>query len=938
MADNLPFGEVRPQARPVNAFIQPGQFQTGGVARPALLDQPAGLTSVRRASPGNVAGFNSFEQLADSLGPFLKASASLGQTAVVQYAKSQIDAGFYDELKNQRARAAQSLQLQAEDGAMEAGAQISALKKRDPEAAYLLNESNPFKLVGRRRALSILAKGEIDNIFEADLTSNAARLSSLAPGSPELVQRKVQLSQSVLTKYGLTGDEPEAVTYFNPGLNKAWDSYTSKHATLYSQQLKSSTIATATASMGQMLIEYAENGITFNGEVIDKANPAWIQLAGQLLTGELDKQLAMIGGVDRATALKEIREQLVGTYGRVPVLADALGMVRSGVPGSANRPVWGAAAPLEMLELRNRGNGAVLTQHENQQKGLEIQLDQIWQQGVGSMSESHPEYLQRLAEFRGTATGMGLRDVDGYLRRKVEAQRSVNSIIYAPDPFLEEDFGLTLDAKPNATFADPDEVQKLRLQAKAFAAGMPTRELQRSTYADLLKRIDKRAEEAGKITPGLQKAIDKAVLQDLGLPLIKPLVDAGKGKMNIFQTMLAQGQGVEAAAGTLGNAEVTAYTIRLNNLFLRNAETAIDAWRVKNPGATLTETTRNVLISGAIADTRKSQAYADAYKQLTGKKPGEVGAEIKGPGEKNEGKPGPNVRGVTRSAASSLPDTTARRYAVQPVLDGKWLREELVRYNQGKPASAELYELAKRGKTSTHRFMLEQLRFYPQLDPSGDIRRILRDEVRKSRQGNQISAANYEAVVGRAPFNPLAPGGWLMNILTPPAAAATMPPQAPAASQQRGGYTGGVAPVGIRESINTAAAQLGIRPVDLAAVISLETGGTFDKDIKGGEGGNYRGLIQFGRNEQRTYGYKPGMTFEQQVLGPVVRYLKARGVKPGHGVKEIYAAILTGNVANIAKGGLDWKDSFGTSVSKALPSLTKGGHYKNAVQFLGLYY
>lgn len=139
---------------------------------------------------------------------------------------------------------------------------------------------------------------------------------------------------------------------------------------------------------------------------------------------------------------------------------------------------------------------------------------------------------------------------------------------------------------------------------------------------------------------------------------------------------------------------------------------------------------------------------------------------------------------------------------------------------------------------------------------------------------------------------------------------------------------------GQRQSVITAARQLGIRPVDLAAVISLETGGTFAKDIRGGDGNRYRGLIQFGPTEQRTYGYRQGMSFEEQVLGPVVRYLKARGVRPGHTAKEVYAAILTGNVANIKDGGLDWKDSNGTSVRKALPSLTNGGHYQNAIRFL----
>jgi hypothetical protein len=166
----------------------------------------------------------------------------------------------------------------------------------------------------------------------------------------------------------------------------------------------------------------------------------------------------------------------------------------------------------------------------------------------------------------------------------------------------------------------------------------------------------------------------------------------------------------------------------------------------------------------------------------------------------------------------------------------------------------------------------------------------------------------------------------ILNALAPPAAAEPMFATASNPSIRSS--------IGQRASIINAAKQLGIRPVDLAAVISLETGGTFAKDIKGGDGGNYKGLIQFGPNERRTYGYRNNMSFEQQVLGPVVRYLKARGVKPGHGAKEIYAAILTGNVGNIADGGLDWADSNGTSVRKALPSLTKGGHYQNAVRFL----
>jgi len=133
-------------------------------------------------------------------------------------------------------------------------------------------------------------------------------------------------------------------------------------------------------------------------------------------------------------------------------------------------------------------------------------------------------------------------------------------------------------------------------------------------------------------------------------------------------------------------------------------------------------------------------------------------------------------------------------------------------------------------------------------------------------------------------------------------------------------------------AIRTTAQKLGVDPITLASVIHKES--TFRTNQKGGEGNNYQGLIQFGPTERRTYGYDPKQTFEEQVLGPVYRFLKDRGVKPGHGAKEIYAAILTGNVDTLRTNGLDRPDSNGTTVRNSLPNLTKGVDYKAAVRFM----
>ena len=137
------------------------------------------------------------------------------------------------------------------------------------------------------------------------------------------------------------------------------------------------------------------------------------------------------------------------------------------------------------------------------------------------------------------------------------------------------------------------------------------------------------------------------------------------------------------------------------------------------------------------------------------------------------------------------------------------------------------------------------------------------------------------------------------------------------------------------QSIVKSAKELGISPVALAAVIAQES--SFRPTVVSVDKATnkkYTGLIQFGPYEIAKYKIKPNMTFEEQMVA-VTSFLKDRGVRPGHGAKEIYAAIFTGNVSNLDKGGADWKDSNGTTVNKALPNLLEGGSkYKMAIDFL----
>ena len=129
-----------------------------------------------------------------------------------------------------------------------------------------------------------------------------------------------------------------------------------------------------------------------------------------------------------------------------------------------------------------------------------------------------------------------------------------------------------------------------------------------------------------------------------------------------------------------------------------------------------------------------------------------------------------------------------------------------------------------------------------------------------------------------------------------------------------------------------AAAKIGIKPEELAAIISFETKGTFDPDIVGGEKNKYRGLIQFGPPERRQFGVYPGQSFEDQ-MNSVVAYFKARGFKPGMGLLRAYATVLTGN----ANGNVHIRDVNQTSAFSAVQNQIGPGstHWQNALRFLG---
>jgi hypothetical protein len=155
------------------------------------------------------------------------------------------------------------------------------------------------------------------------------------------------------------------------------------------------------------------------------------------------------------------------------------------------------------------------------------------------------------------------------------------------------------------------------------------------------------------------------------------------------------------------------------------------------------------------------------------------------------------------------------------------------------------------------------------------------------------------------------------------------------AGPMRASMTGtGVAPVEQTNALVEVAGELGVSPIDLATIIGFETGGTYDPGVVGGEGGNYQGLIQFGVPERAAYGVVPGMSFEEQLRGPVKRYFQDRFAQAGMStqgatLEDLYTTVIAGNPG----ANRDARDSFGTSARSGVAKM--GPHRERAMQRFG---
>lgn len=98
--------------------------------------------------------------------------------------------------------------------------------------------------------------------------------------------------------------------------------------------------------------------------------------------------------------------------------------------------------------------------------------------------------------------------------------------------------------------------------------------------------------------------------------------------------------------------------------------------------------------------------------------------------------------------------------------------------------------------------------------------------------------------------------------------------------------------------IRQTADSIGANPLDLATLMSYETGGTFDPKQAGPttQWGQHRGLIQFGEPQAQQYGvdWDDPLNSQLGADGAIAKYFRSNGYEPGMGLLDMYSIVNAG--------------------------------------------
>ena len=290
----LPQGQLNPVAKPVSTFLNFEAERPAAPGQPSQLGSPKLVNIVQRGGGANVRGFNSFQQLAESL----KVATGAVDAGLQLYASNEYLSG-----KNEVLKAAHLANTQMLNAGEEYAKDNREVARANPVAGVLMDEANPFRRAGRMNQGSILLQKEIPAAFRQLWREQGDRLVQLDSASPEINKALAEATLKATGKYPIDEFSPGFQENVVPMINKYQEWFRDKQSTGRNDFLK----ATQADLIRKELFSLLWNGTTGTQE----QQMTLLTRAGGILH-ERTKDLGIPGDVPKikGEALVQLAQQL----------------------------------------------------------------------------------------------------------------------------------------------------------------------------------------------------------------------------------------------------------------------------------------------------------------------------------------------------------------------------------------------------------------------------------------------------------------------------------------------------------------------------------------------------------------------------------------------------------------------------------------------------
>ena len=721
-------GSLTPSARPVSNFLQ---FKNDGdpaqPSRPSQLGQVRGVNIIQRQSDRSIQGSNPIAELTEALKPL---------TQLYDYGAEYYASNQYKKGQNEILKAASNINRDTINKSIQYARENREVSAVNPIAGVLMDQANPFREAGRVNQASQFVASKAQEQFRGAWASQGSNLAQLDPSDNAITAIEARVTSDLAGAFGLDEFSPGFQEYAIPQINKGWEWLREKQSTAHVKYKKE----VGARQTGTFLSNKLMTGAS-DANIVDflVAQSASYGLVGEPVEMAKRAYLHAADILNAAMADPNTRQKATLALGRLMNLP-------SGIPGLNVAAAYGT----EIVKGQAASSRDIKTLRENEQAAMEFEIEQQSDKWFGFQPGS-PEWkaeYARLAKEYPTLSPINLRQM-----MLDTAKQSLEFQDLDVDTMSLEEFYGTAD--------DPGyDEGTFRTKAAQIRSNLPTARARKELETRMNTIIErKRRQRSGEIdsttsTNQINNAVKRAISLKLGEDGMAMLKSARESGIPISDYIAMQDinktrgiQRFRAYITEQGESAIIAETAEKNGILLPGRQSQI--WLEVTEKALKDEQLMNELIPvEGVPKPEPASSPSSPEASLT---------------------PPPQPIPQFFSPQGPVPQEAIDSGA--PVYNQKSTIQMLQTMRDGDPIPASVRRAAIAAGMTPGEFLLENANRLG-LPVPPDIKRRVRQNSNRSQGLSDSFAAAAPSGGGPLAIATRA----FVNILTPPAAAATIRP------------------------------------------------------------------------------------------------------------------------------------------------------------------